>query len=1268
MTLWGSWGLCHAANGERGFPLIDSFSAADVGADAIGLRAVQDPDGILYFGSNSLLTYDGDRWRSYSVGGSYGMYGLDLGPEGKLWAGAVGEIGWFSHEDAGWQYHSLRRELSAEVGELGPVWHAFTFRNGAVFATTDKLLQWDGKRMRIWPMPGARRVRVFRVGDDLFVQHEPTGLYVMREDRPELVASATIIGATAIFWIARDGEDLRLLNTNGLFRFTDRGELIPTAGVANDYIRTHHPTAVVSLPNDRLAVGTMDDGLAIINLDGTLDSQINTTTGLKSTYIIPLVCDRDGVLWTGSRGAIFRMPVNSQTTVFDHRANFPLQPPVKLGRYEDRLVLANHQGVYGLDPISRTFSFAGVPAGGLNDFVSYPAGLLTAGYRGVTRLVNGHATVVHATDFDVHAIAASRLHPDQVLIADGRKILELSSTGNARVVAQGLPDAANSIAEDADGNVWFGTKAHGLFVAKSLASGATAKRVTNDLGLPNLRGDTRVAATADHTLVVFNSTGAWLRDAANGRFVQLDGAPARPVTAVAPDADGSRLWVIHRPENGAAAIIGRVSVDPAGARWEPHAIEGLRAVGVPRSIFAESNGDTTTLWIGGSEGVLRHDLTGPPTVPTPRAPLVRATARTKTADSQQVAASSALPASTQSIELEFSVPEFGRRSALRLESWIEGFDATWIAVGAGSRREVNVIGPGEYRVRARVVAESGVASAETVFPFSVLKPWWRTTPALCGMGIAIILLGSGAYQLRIRTLRRRNAELEQKVRERTEQLERASAAKTEFVANMSHDIRNPLNGIVGLALALEDTRLDNRQQEIVATLRECTTYLSTLVDDVLDFASIEAGRVELRPGAFNAGEMLRSIVATLRTDAIQSGATLTMEIDPNLPAHLMGDAGRIQQILVNYVSNALKYAGGQVRIAATAPANSPGEVEFSVLDQGPGLSAEDQATLFTKFSRTPQARQLNIPGAGLGLASCRLLADIMGGSVGVVSRPGEGARFFVRLPMVVATEPAAEPTTELPNSTVLLVEDTDYNAWAITAVLARLGLRSERARDGAEALRMFGEKRFNIVLLDRNLPDMDGLEVARRMRQMEGDGLQSILLAITAYCTEEDRAACMNAGMDAFVGKPLTPEKLRKVLLAAGRRMLASASVDMPEDVATEARPEVDTTLLSYLGDDTEQGLGAQIDRFVANLQLTDQELAEAAARSDCAAVAVIAHRLLGQAKMVGASDLSDAACALEEAARAGDFSNCLGPVANVQRESGRLTEALRRRRSGQTA
>jgi CheY-like chemotaxis protein len=252
----------------------------------------------------------------------------------------------------------------------------------------------------------------------------------------------------------------------------------------------------------------------------------------------------------------------------------------------------------------------------------------------------------------------------------------------------------------------------------------------------------------------------------------------------------------------------------------------------------------------------------------------------------------------------------------------------------------------------------------------------------------------------------------------------------------------------------------------------------------------------------------------------------------------------------------------------------------------------------------------------------------------------------LRLPLIIARAPADVDTTHLPNTTVLVVEDTDYNAWAATAVLAKLGLSCERAHTGAEALALFGEKRFNVVLLDRNLPDMDGTEVARRMREMESDGRQAVLLAVTAYCTAEDRAMCLESGMDAFVGKPLTPDKLRKVLLVAGRRMLAAA----PLEVRAESRDaQIDLSLLNYLSDGSEEGLDRQVQRFLTALEAAYAELERAWIAHDFSGVAQEAHRVAGHARMVGATALDDAAARLsatlqgKAAAADGDLFRAVG-------------------------
>ncbi len=1240
-----------------GFHLVTRFAGPEIDAGGTTNAVAQMPDGTMQFGSRGLLSFDGERWSTTPLGHGYGIRSLDVGPDGKLWSAAINDIGWFERTSADWQYHSLIAKLPPEFSPLGVGWNVYATATGAIFVCEDKILQWDGATLKAWPMTITRKARGFKVGDRVFVQHRPTGLYEVTPAGPVLFLPASAITDSPIFLLEQHGAEWTIVNGDGIFRWDGR-ELQPVAGVDDAIFKRHPLTMVLRLPDGRLALGTARDGIMFLNADGKFEAEINEL-GAEERYITSLYLDREGGLWATSRSAIYRVAVSSASRVLDARSGLAGQQLVQIGKDENGIALLTSDSFYRLTADRRGVASVPMPATAIfADIQAADRGLLVGGYRRLFRVVGNTVEVVHQTPVDVNLI--SRPFAGVQFFSDGRDIAAVDADNHVRFVHRGLPDFPTSLDVDAHGRLWLGTEASGVWC---LEQGQAHALGAAD-GLLAIAGQTRAAVTADGTIVVFSPTGIWFRRDGRARFEKIDGFPSgwsvtmRP----APDSAGN-LWIVAESADARQHSVGRISFAAPHPRWEPHSVEGLVQIGAPRCIFLETDAPVPALWIGGTAGVLRNELDRGAVAPQPAPPLLHVLARNAAGAAAPVAAK--LPYSTQSIDFEFAAPEFAHRPLLRLETRIDGIDHDWIAAGRDSRRQLTALRDGDYTFRVRAVAETGVASAPTVFAFTVAPPWWRTVPALLGVIFALVPVGYGVYRLRLQALHRRTLELETKVRQRTEQLEQANAAKTQFVANMSHDIRNPLNGIVGLALALEDTHLDPKQREIVATLRECTTYLSSLVDDVLDFASIEAGRVELRPGPFVPGELLGSIVTTTKTDTAESGARLLVDVDPALPKILSGDAGRIQQILVNYVSNALKYAGGTIHLTATIPLGSPDEVEFAVADEGPGISAAEQATLFTKFTRLSGARDHEIPGAGLGLAACRLLADIMGGSVGVVSEPGHGARFFLRLPLTRAEVPVPPADGELPNTTVLLVEDTDYNALAASAVLARLGLTCERARTGEEALQLFAAKRYNLVLLDRNLPDMDGTEIARKMRAIESDGLRSILLAVTAYCTAEDRKLCLDAGMDAFVGKPLTPEKLRKVLLAAGRRMLAAATFEVTPEVATAPTGDVDMSLLNYISDGAEGGLDAQVDRFLASLAEHQAQLVRAAGAPDLADVGVAAHRILGQARMVGAANLTRAATELQEAAHAADAARCAELQSTVRAEIAALTAALRHRRSG---
>lgn len=1246
---------------------VSSYSVAETGTDMSVWTPLQGPDGILHFGITGLLSFDGTHWQISPMGDGYAARGLAWGEDGRIWTAANRNLGWFARgESPTWQFHSLRDKLPFPIDQLGEMWHVFAESSGALFVSEYQVLRWNGREFKVWSWDPAerRRLHAFNLDGQVFVQHPPTGLYVVESTGPRLLVPAADLGTLGIFWLERRGDQWFFVNSRGLFTLSPGEKAEPFGAQATEFLQREALTCVAKFPNGELALGS-NHGIAIVRPDGSVRRVLTEADGLPTANVYTLFIDREGSLWgTSPSSYIFRIPMEQPTVFFDERFGLPAKPVMRIAKHGDQIEVSGENGLF--QSAASEWSFHPVPTlrERLWDLRSTPDGLLIARNRAVELLNADAAKIIYRTPNAAVVAKPARSMPGTTLISLRREIVAVDADGKDRILVEKLPEPANSIAEDRQGRLWLSTFSTGIFLVKPEASGpAKAVPLSSLPSAPALSGAGLVVATPSGTILICAPEGGWRLDPKTDRFLPIENYPAREISAysiAALDAD-ENVWVIHPESGGLAPTTARIALRGEHAVWQPHSVPGLWEVGAPKCLLAETTpSGGTALWVGGAKGLLRHEVpsTGP-SAPPPAVPAWRAYARS--ADTSTLhSIVGALPYSTAAVRLELAAPQFSMRPALRLQTFIEGLDREWTTADSTGVRELTGIRDGKYVVRVRTVAETGRASETAVFDFQILPPWWRTMPAIVGVLVALVPGTYALLRLRLRALRRHNQDLEEKVKQRTAQLAKASAAKTEFVANMSHDIRNPLNGIVGLALALEDTPLEARQREIVSTLRECTTYLSSLVDDVLDFASIEAGQVELKAGPFAPAELLRSVATTLKSEAAEQGARLLIETDPNLPPTLLGDAGRIQQILVNYASNALKYAGGTIRLCAKLSPDSRDEIEFAVHDQGPGITAADQATLFTKFNRLKNARGEMIKGTGLGLAACRSLADIMGGSVGVESQPDVGSTFYLRLPIVVSQPPVETPGFSLPAATVLIVEDADYNAWAATAVLAKLGLPCERARDGQEAIELFTRKRFDVVLLDRNLPDMDGTEVAKRIREIEADSPRAILLAVTAYCTAEDRALCLASGMDAFLGKPLTPEKLRKVLLEAGRRLLTAASVHVSPDATVTT---LDLTLLSYLSDGTDQGLAEQIERYLATLAQGENQLEHASSARDFAALAGAAHSLLSQAKMVGGTALESAAVALETAARAEDLAAFGALLEPIRREIRALTEAMRRRR-----
>jgi PAS domain S-box-containing protein len=484
--------------------------------------------------------------------------------------------------------------------------------------------------------------------------------------------------------------------------------------------------------------------------------------------------------------------------------------------------------------------------------------------------------------------------------------------------------------------------------------------------------------------------------------------------------------------------------------------------------------------------------------------------------------------------------------------------------------------------------------------------------------------------------------------------ERASRTKSDFLATMSHEIRTPMNGMLGTLALLADTEMTEEQRSYAETARRCGQDLLAIINDILDISRIEAGMLRLDDSPFALADTLRAVLDLAAPAAAAKGIALSATIDPALPVLLRGDAQRLRQVLTNLVDNAVKFTaiGGVTVTAERAADDGPGRISLrlSVSDTGIGIPPEVQVKLFRRWTQADASIGARFGGSGLGLTICRRLVTLMGGTISLASTPGRGSTFTVTLPVAVAAEagPAAVPPAPLlprlaqpraqPGTLgrILLAEDSRANQIVAATILRRAGYAVEIAEDGDAAAARAATGGFDLVLMDVQMPKRTGLEATAAIRRLEGPAGRVPIVAMTAAARPEDREACLAAGMDGYVAKPVDA----KALLAAVATALAG------EERATPRTPQggtlIDPSVLTEMAEAVGPGhMPHLLSVFAEETEARLAQLVCAVAAGDLHAVAHLAHGLRSAAGTFGASALTEAARALEAAC--GDGTEAAG-------------------------
>jgi len=1192
--------------------------------------AVQTRDGYLWLGTEEgLVRFDGIRFvvhdhqntpelRSPFVSALYEA------PDGTLWIGTYG--GGIARMRSG-RIEAFHPELLAS----DRVRQFLTSANGAIFVATagGGLLRIDGDDVtRFTTHDGLPSDRIWMIAEDgsggLWIATHGGGVVrwrdrqvlariTTREGLPNDVARALLPEADGTLWIGTDGGGLAAWRAGKITRL-----ITASNGLPSDFVRT-----LLRDHDGSLWVGT-DGGLARVRGDAV--EALGVAEGLPAAGIRSLVEDREGSVWAGTTGGLARLrdtrvlpytrkeglPVDAVRAVFEDHAGHVwagteggglcevLPAHVQCRTEQDGLP---HGTVYAIIESRGGGLWAGTDGGGVIRFRngrfdahidSKSAGLPNDRVRGLLEMDNGDLWVsmsaglaivhdgkaAHVAEFDDRQLRPLLLLPDKSVLVgtDGAGLWRVSSDGTkARQIAtagRGLEsDRVFCLARDADGGgVWIGTSGGGL--------------ARLDLADNSVQSLTRQDGLYDDVV-----------------FQVVDAGP------------GSDLWLMS---NRGVFRIGRDRVRKAMSTKKADlsgtvygTIDGLPSAecnGAFPSAMAAHDG---RIWVATSRGIgvidpastFRNEV--PPPVHLEEV-LVDGVRAGETGLK--------IPPGAQRLEIRYTATSLRSPELVKFRYMLEGYDRDWVDAGANRVATYTKLAHGEYTFRVSAANEDGVRStADAKLPLFVEPRWFETWWAQLIATAILVLLLAAFIRLRVAALHRRHAELEALVAERTaslraerERAEAASKAKSDFLANMSHELRTPLNAVLGFVQLMERRAgRDAVDREHLAIINRSGEHLLGLINEVLSLSKIEAGLARRTDAPFNLARLMRGLAELFQARARAKGLTLLAEIEPSAEVTVSGDEGKLRQIVLNLLGNAIKFTDeGTVTLRAWW---ADGHAVIEVEDSGPGIAREEMHELFSAFGQTESGRRAN-EGTGLGLAISRGLARIHGGDVVIRSKPGQGTTVRVDVELPAAASDAVRErqrrfgrVTGVPAGTpaprLLVVDDSPENRQLLVELLRSGGCTVSEAAGGNEGLARWREERPDLIFMDLRMDGLGGFDAIRTIRAEQTEpGPRIVVLSASAF--DHERMEAMQHGADAFLAKPFREDAVfAQIENLLGIRFVREGAPEVQSMVshAEALRPEV----LQLLPHDLRLRLKAAAAGGESNAL---QELAQEAAKYDAAA------------------------------------------------------------------